>query len=91
MASDKRDQLYTSLIGSGKVSEAEIGSKDEFKNALKDEQSTREFYRNLSSTGLFDEDEIGKEDDFFESISSDFSQPSAPNVVQRSIQQRTDP
>ena len=91
MASDKRDQLYTNLIGSGKVSEDEIGSLDEFKNAIKDEQSSREFYRNLSATGLFDEDEIGSEDDFYGSISDDFAKPSTGSVLQKSLGQRTDP
>ena len=41
---DKRDQLYNNLINSGKVSEAEIGSLEDFKAAISDEAKTREFY-----------------------------------------------
>ena len=66
MTPDKRDELYDNLIRSGKVTENEIGSKDDFKNAINDEQSSREFYRNL--TDLFTEDEIGSEDDFYGSV-----------------------
>ncbi|MBR1850088.1 MAG: hypothetical protein IJ789_01815 [Bacteroidales bacterium] len=74
MNPDKRDELYKNLIGSGKVSEAEIGSIDDFKTAVKDEGSAREFHKNLLGSGLFGEDEIGSEDDFFASIQDDFAE-----------------
>ena len=70
---DKRDQLYDNLINSGKVSEAEIGNRDEFKAAISDEAKTRQFYQNIIGSKLLTEDEIGSEDDFFGSISSDFA------------------
>ena len=72
---DKRDQLYDNLINSGKVSEAEIGNREEFKSAISDEAKTRQFYQNIIGSKLLTEDEIGSEDDFFDSISSDFTQP----------------
>lgn len=77
MALDKRDELYDNLISSGKVTETEIGSKDDFKNALADEKSVREFYKNLSGSGIFSTDEIGSEDDFYGSVSADFAAPPA--------------
>ena len=73
---DKRDQLYDNLINSGKVGESEIGNRDEFKAAIKDEATSRQFYNNIINSGLLSSDEIGSEDDFFGSISQDFSVPS---------------
>lgn len=72
---DKRDQLYDNLINSGKVSEAEIGNREEFKAAISDEAKARKFYQNIIGSKLLTEDEIGSEDEFFGSISSDFSSP----------------
>lgn len=77
MAPDKRDQLYDNLINSGKVTENEIGNREEFKNAVKDENSSRQFYKNLYNSGTFTEDELGTEDQFYDAISSDFSAPAA--------------
>lgn len=70
----KRNMLYYNLLGSGKVTESEIGTLSEFKAAIKDEASAREFYSNLINSGLFSTEEIGNEDDFYESICSDFEQ-----------------
>lgn len=70
---DKRDELYKNLIGSGKVTEAEIGTIDEFKAAITDEESARVFHKNLMGSGIFSADEIGSEDDFYGSIGSDFA------------------
>lgn len=70
----KRNILYYNLLGSGKVTESEIGTLSEFKAAIKDEASTREFYANLINSGLFSVEEIGNEDDFYDSICSDFEQ-----------------
>ena len=72
---DRRDQLYDNLINSGKVSEAEIGNRDEFKAAISDEAKTRQFYKNIIGSRLLTEDEIGSEDDFYGSISDDFATP----------------
>ena len=77
---DKRDQLYNNLINSGKVSEAEIGSLEDFKAAISDEAKTREFYNNIIGSGLLTEDEIGSEDDFYGSISDDFAAPQQPQA-----------
>lgn len=68
---DKRDVLYKNLLGSGRVSENEIGTLDQFKSAIKDEGSARQFHKNLLGAG-FTSDEIGSDDDFYNSISSDF-------------------
>ena len=73
MTPDKREQLYDNLIGSGRVSANEIGSKEAFMNAIKDEASARQFHANLLNSGLFNEQEIGSADDFYGSISSDFA------------------
>ena len=67
--------MYDNLINSGKVSEAEIGNRDEFKAAISDEAKTRQFYKNIIGSRLLTEDEIGSEDDFYGSISDDFSTP----------------
>ena len=75
---DKRDQLYDNLINSGRVSEAEIGNRDEFKAAIKDEAASRLFYNNIINSGALTADEIGSEDDFYNSISSDFASAPAP-------------
>ena len=71
---NKRKQLYDNLIGTGKVSDVEIGSLDEFRNAIKDEASARQFHKNLLGAG-FSKEEIGSEDEFYNSISSDFEKP----------------
>ena len=78
MNPDKRDELYNNLINSGKVSEAEIGSLDDFKAAITDEASARLFHQNLMNSGIFSADEIGDEDEFYSSISSDFAGTDVP-------------
>lgn len=70
---NKRQKLYDNLIGTGRVSDAEIGTLDEFRSAIKDEKTARQFHKNLLGAG-FDEDEIGTEDEFYNSISSDFAE-----------------
>ena len=72
---DKRDQLYDNLINSGRVSEDEIGNREQFKNAISDEATSRQFYNNIINSGVLTADDIGSEDDFYNSISSDFSTP----------------
>ena len=72
---DKRDQLYDNLINSGRVSEDEIGNREQFKAAIRDEAASRQFYNNIINSGLLTADEIGNEDDFYNSISSDFAAP----------------
>lgn len=72
---DKRDQLYDNLINSGRVSENEIGNREQFKAAIKDEAASRQFYNNIINSGALTPDEIGTEDDFYGSISSDFATP----------------
>ncbi|MCR5588113.1 MAG: hypothetical protein K6F72_00695 [Bacteroidales bacterium] len=69
---NKREELYDNLINSGKVCEDEIGTLAEFKAAITDEASARQFYRNLAGSGIFGIEEIGSEDDFYSSICSDF-------------------
>lgn len=71
MPKPKREILYDNLIQSGRVSEYEIGTLDQFRNAIKDKRTADEFYNNLIDFGL-SEDEIGTADDFYKSIASDF-------------------
>ena len=79
---DKRDQLYDNLINSGRVSENEIGNREQFKAAIKDEAASRQFYNNIINSGVLTADEIGSEDDFYDSISSDFATPQEAPVQQ---------
>ena len=65
----KRDRLYDNLISTGKVSANEIGTKEDFNKAIRDEKTARQFHDNLLT--VFTEDEIGGADDFYNSISSD--------------------
>lgn len=67
MPKPKREILYDNLIQSGRVSEYEIGTLDQFRNAIKDKRTADEFYNNLIDFGL-SEDEIGTADDFYKSI-----------------------
>ena len=80
---DKRDILYKNLLGSGRVSENEIGTLDQFKSAIKDEGTARQFHKNLLGAG-FTSDEIGSDDDFYNSISSDFD-PKHDTVMAHSV------
>ena len=68
----KRDELYWELISSGKVTEKEIGTLDEFKKAIYNEATTIEFYNNLIKSGLFSSNEIGTEEVFLSKIISDY-------------------
>ena len=75
MEPDNRDLLYDNLINSKKVTENEIGTRDQFKNYVYDEESTRQFYKNLSNSGKFNENDIGTEDQFYDILKSDFASP----------------
>ena len=52
MPKPKREILYDNLIQSGRVSEYEIGTLDQFRNAIKDKRTADEFYNNLIDFGL---------------------------------------
>lgn len=64
-------------MGSGKVTEDEIGTIEQFKSAVKDEASARRIYSNLIGSGKFSTDEIGTEDQFYQFLSDDFAAPAA--------------
>jgi hypothetical protein len=87
MAPDKRDELYNNLINSGRVSENEIGTIDDFKAAITDEATAKEFHQNLLNSGIFTISDIGDAADFWLSIRDDFSQPTA--ATQPTAQQPT--
>ena len=79
---DNRDKLYDNLVKSGKVSESEIGTRDQFKSAIKDEASAAKFHDNLLKAG-FNNEEIGDSKSFYSSIASDFKSSNAsPHVSQ---------
>jgi len=79
---DNRDKLYDNLVKSGKVSESEIGTRDQFKSAIKDEASAAKFHDNLLKAG-FNNEEIGDSKSFYSSIASDFKPSDAsPHVSQ---------
>ena len=71
-AVDKRTKLYNKLISSGKVSEREIGSLEQFITAIKDKSSANRFYDNLIKSGKLSEREIGTSEQMYNSIASDF-------------------
>jgi hypothetical protein len=81
---DKRKQLYSNLINSGKVSANEIGTEADFLKAVKDEASARQLYENMIRSGLLSEQEIGRADDFIGSIRSDFDKV-APATQQTGV------
>ena len=72
----KREQLYNNLLATKKVTANEIGTKDEFLNALSSPDKVKQFHSNLLS--VFSEEEIGNNDDFYKSIESDFSSSQKP-------------
>lgn len=72
----KREQLYNNLLATKKVTANEIGTKDEFLNALSSPDKVKQFHSNLLS--VFSEKEIGNNDDFYKSIESDFSSSQKP-------------
>jgi len=79
---DNRDKLYDNLVKSGKVSESEIGNRDQFKSAIKDEASAAKFHDNLLKAG-FSKEEIGDSKSFYNSIASDFKSSNvSPHVSQ---------
>lgn len=96
---DKRDLLYDRLIKTGKVKQSEIGTREQFKNALVDEASAKKLHNNLRSR--FSDREIGNEDDFYNFVAPDFAkqesaqvenvqtQTATPVVNQQSGQQQT--
>lgn len=69
----KREKLYNNLIGTGKVTEQEIGTKDDFVKSITDNESAKYLYNNLKSK--FDEEEIGDENKFVGYLAPDFSGP----------------
>lgn len=70
MNDSKRAKLYDNLISTGKVSENEIGTKDDFVNSVSDKDGALYLYKNLRTK--FDQDEIGDADKFWNYLSVDF-------------------
>jgi len=67
---NKRGQLYDNLIGTGRVNQEQIGTKDEFLSAIGDRVKASEFHKNLLT--VFDKEEVGDELSFLASIEEDF-------------------
>ena len=67
-----RGNMYSRLIGTGKVTKKEIGSWEEFINKIKDKQAAKEFYAKIIESGLLTAKDIGTEKDFINSLSADF-------------------
>lgn len=65
-----RSQLYKNLIGSGKVTENELGTEDSFIQNLSSPDAAKKFHSRLSS--IFTPDEIGDENQFVSSLIPDF-------------------
>ncbi len=67
-----RGNMYSRLIGTGKVTKREIGSREEFINTIKDKKAAKEFYVRMIESGLLTAKDIGAEKDFINSVSADF-------------------
>lgn len=75
-----RSQLYKNLIGSGKVTENELGTEDSFINNLSSPDVAKKFHSKLSS--VFTPEEIGDENQFVSSLIPDFEkQPLVVNPL----------
>ncbi|MBR1557455.1 MAG: M48 family metalloprotease [Prevotella sp.] len=67
-----RGNMYSRLIGTGKVTKKEIGTREEFINTIVDKKTAKNFYNNLIGSGLLTVEDIGTEKDFVNSLSADF-------------------
>lgn len=67
-----RGNMYSRLIGTGKVTKDDIGSREEFINAIKDKKAAKEFYCKIIERGLLTTEDIGSEKEFINSVSADF-------------------
>lgn len=67
-----RGNMYSKLIGTGKVTKDDIGSREEFINAIKDKKTAKEFYCKIIERGLLTTEDIGSEKEFINSVSADF-------------------
>lgn len=68
----KRRLLFYSLLATGYLSKAEIGTMPEFIKALNNKKKLKEFYLNLLNWGFLSS-EIGSESVFCNNLSKDFS------------------
>lgn len=66
-----REKLYNNLIETGRVSEREIGKKEDFVNALGNPSGAKYVYDNLRSK--FDPEEIGDETKFLGFVTADYT------------------
>jgi hypothetical protein len=66
-----REKLYNNLIETGRVSEREIGKKEDFINALGNPSGAKYVYDNLRSK--FDPEEIGDETKFLGFVTADYT------------------
>lgn len=73
----KREKLYNNLIGTGRVSEQQIGTKDQFLQSIDSRENAAQLHKNLSS--VFSPDEIGDELAFGAALEPDFAPK--PNLV----------
>lgn len=91
----KRERLYNNLIGTGKVNEQQIGTKDQFLKALSTPEKASKFYNRVSS--IFSPSEIGGELEFLTFLDDDYKTPehkdqfSAQNILQRTAPAQTLP
>ena len=81
----KREKLYNNLISTGKVTEQELGTKDDFMQSITDKESASYLYNNLKTK--FDEEEIQTPDKFWEYLSADFGEQPQGQVNAFSQQQ----
>ncbi|NCB20004.1 MAG: hypothetical protein EOM61_10345, partial [Bacteroidia bacterium] len=70
---DSREKLYNNLIGTGRVSEKELGKKEDFLNSITSASDAAYLYKNLQT--IFDEEEIGDERKFTDYILRDITGP----------------
>lgn len=70
---DSREKLYNNLIGTGRVSEKELGKKEDFLNSITSASDAAYLYKNLKT--IFDEEEIGDERKFTDYVLRDITGP----------------
>ncbi|NBK21847.1 MAG: hypothetical protein EOM68_07460 [Spirochaetia bacterium] len=77
MEENRRVKLYNNLINSGKVTESEIGTPEQFATALASKDKAIKFYGKVKD--IFTPQEIGTEVDFLSFLEPDYiGQPTAP-------------
>lgn len=80
---DKLRKVYDNLLGTGKVSQSDLGDYEYFKKNLADEKTRRIFYNSLNKRGIT-ADQIG-DYDTFDSTLNVYLSTSQPNIQAKTL------